>query len=269
MAEDKPNQIYPNYPTSTPSEMPFYNPDPSIRGGNFDDMVKNRGIRLIHAKATPCPNILTLDSNAHQPNCPFCNNNGFQYYTSQEIWGTFSGNSIQKTFEAHGVWEIGTAVVTLPTEYPDGTEADFNSFDKLTVPDFTVRLWELKEYEPRPGNVQQLRYPIEKVDYVSSILQNGTVLKTYAQGTDFTINATGDIVWIDGRQPGFDPMTGHGEVLTWSFYANPVYLVVQTLRELRVTQELVNGQKTARRLPQQVLVRRDFLPTAAETLVKT
>jgi hypothetical protein len=222
---------------------------------------------MTHEKATPCPNILTLDSNAHEPQCTFCDNNGFQHYGAKDIWGTFTGNSIQKTFEAHGVWEIGTAVVTLPTEYPDGTEADFNAFDRLTLPDFTVRLWELKEYEPRPGNVQQLRYPIEKVDRVSSILQSGQVEKIYTQGVEFNI-VNGNIVWVDGMQPSYDPLTGHGEVLTWSFYAHPVYLVVQTLRELRITQELVAGQKVARRLPQQVLVRRDFLPTAAETLVK-
>ncbi|CAN5950525.1 unnamed protein product [Sphagnum jensenii] len=248
--------------------MPMYSPDPSIKGSSFDDILKNRGVRFVHAKATPCPNILTLDSNAHEPNCTFCDNNGFMHYDPKDIWGMFTGNSIQKTFEAHGVWEIGTAVVTLPTEYPDGTQADFNAFDKLTIPDFTVRLWELKEYEPRPGNIQQLRYPIVNVDRVSSILQAGSVQKIYTQGVNFNINAQGDIVWIDGMQPAYNPQTGHGEVLTWSFYANPVYLVVQTLRELRVTQELVNGQKVATRLPQQILVRRDFLPTAAETLVK-
>lgn len=240
----------------------MYNPDPSIRGASFDQILKNRGVRFIHAKATPCPNILTLDSNAHEPQCTFCDNNGFQHYDPKDIWGVFSGNSIQKTFEAHGVWEIGTAVITLPTEYPDGTEADFNAFDKLTIPDFTVRLWELKEYEVRPGNIQQLRYPIEKVDRASSILQHGQVEKIYKQGVNFNINTAGDIVWIDGMQPHVN------EVLTWSFYAHPVYLVVQTLRELRITQELVNGEKVARRLPQQVLVRRDFLPTAGETIVK-
>ncbi len=262
MAKDKPTEIYPSYPTNTPSEMPMYNPDPSIRGQNFDDFLKNRGVRLIHEKATPCPNILTLNSNAHEPNCNFCDNNGFLHYDPKDIWGVFSGNSIQKTFEAHGVWEIGTAVITLPTEYPDGTEADFNSFDKLTIPDFTVRLWELNEYEVRPGNKQSLRYPIVSVNFAGSILQAGKVEKTYTQGVNFNISAQGEIAWIDGMQPQV------GEVLTWSFYAHPVYLVVQTLRELRITQELVNGQKVPRRLPQQVLVRRDFLPNAAESIVK-
>ena len=180
----------------------------------------------------------------------------------------FSGNSIQKTFEAHGVWEIGTAVITLPTQYPDGREADFNAFDRLILPDFTVRLWELKEYEPRPGMTQQLRYPIRSVEYVSSISKDGKSETRYYEGTDFTINADGQIVWKAGRTPNYDAQSKHGDVLTWSFYASPVYLVVQTLRELRVTQEMnVMGQKTPRRLPQQVLVRRDFLPTVAETIV--
>jgi hypothetical protein len=265
MSMDKPDAVYPSYPTTTRSEMPLYIPDPSIKGQSFDDLLKNRGIRFIHKKATPCPNILTVDNNAHEPDCHFCDNNGMLHYGKEEIFGVFSGNSIEKTFEAHGVWEIGSAVITFPTEYPDGTQADFNTFDKLTIPDFTVRLWELKEYEPRPGMTQKLRYPIEKVDYVSSVV-NG-VQKFYHENVDFTINPQGEIVWVFGRTPHWDPVTQHGEVLTWSFYAHPVYLVVQSLRELRVTQELVNGQKISRRLPQQILVRRDFLPGRGEALV--
>ena len=255
--------------TSTPSEMPLFNPDFSIRGDNFDQILQQRGVRFIHERATPCPNILSEDNNAHEPNCPFCDNNGMIHYNAKEVWGVFTGNAIQKTFEAHGVWEIGTAVVTLPTHYPDGTEADFNGFDKLTIPDFTVRLWEIKEYEPRPGNTQSLRYPVVNVDYVSSISHDGQTLKQYYAGIDFNIDSNGDIVWIDGRQPKYDHKTGHGEVLTWSFFAHPVYLVVQILRELRITQEMVNGKKTPRKLPQTVLVKRDFLPTAGESIVNT
>jgi len=267
-----PVQTYPPpaiAPTSIPSEMPMWTPDVSINGNNFDQLLSQRGVRMIHEKATPCPNILTVDSNAHEPNCPFCDNNGFLHYGREEIFGVFSGNSIQKTFEAHGVWEIGSAVVTLPSHYPDGREADFNGFDRLVLPDFTVRLWELKEYEPRPGGVQELRYPIVSVDYASSISRDGQTEKKYVVGVDFNINADGNIVWVPGREPHYDPHTGHGEVITWSFYAAPVYLVVQVLRELRVTQEMnVKGQKSPRKLPQQVLVKRDFLPTAGESIVK-
>lgn len=248
-------------PTST--EMPGYTPDFSLNIKNFDQLLSQRGIRMIHEKAIPCPNILTVDSNAHEPNCKFCDNNGFLHYGKQEIWGILSGNSIQKTFEAHGVWEIGTAVVTLPTMYPDGKPADFNSFDRLILPDFTVRLWELKEYEPSQEGKQKLRYPVREVEYASSISRSG-VEKRYFQGIDFNIDPDGDVRWVPGKEPNYDSTSEHGEVISWSFYSAPVYLVVQVLRELRVSQEMVGGNKVPRKLPQQVLVRRDFLPTSSD-----
>lgn len=263
MAQDKPTEIYPKSPTSTPSPMPLVIPDPSIFGASFDQLLSNRGIRMLHAKAAPCPNIQTVDDNAHQPNCQFCDNNGFLHYDEKEIWATFGGNSIQKTFEAHGVWEMGMATVTAPTEYPDGTEADFNTYDRLRIPDFTVRMWELKEYEPRSGRTQELRYPIQKVDYACSIVDG--IQKFYRQGVDFNIT-DGNIVWVAGKTPEYNSDTEHGEPITWAFYAEPVYYVVQTLRELRITQELHAGNKVAKRLPQSILVKRDFLPGKSETI---
>lgn len=220
---------------------------------------------MLHSKAVPCPNVQTIDDNAHQPNCPFCDNNGFIHYDEKEIWATFGGNSIQKTFEAHGVWEVGMATVTAPTEYPDGSEADFNTYDRLRIPDFTVRMWELKEYEPRPGNVQDLRYPVEKIDYAMAVINGVQVF--YISGTDFNVDNDGKIVWVEGRQPPYNAATGHGVPIAWSFYAAPIYYVVQTLRELRITQELQQGGKVAKRLPQSILVKRDFLPGKAETIV--
>lgn len=265
---DKPSQVYPppaQAVTSTPSMMPLYLPDPSIKGISFDQLLSQRGIRFVHRKAVPCPNILTVDSNAHAPDCQFCDDSGIIYYDNKEIWGIFQGNSIEKTFEAHGVWEVGTAVVTLPTEYADASgQADFNTYDKLTIPDFTVRMWEMKEYEPREGGKQRLRYPIKKVEFASSI-RNG-VQRFFEPGVDFNIDSDGNIEWVPGKEPHYDSSTEHGEVIIWSFFANPVYVVVQSLRELRITQELVGGQKVAKRLPQQVLVKRDFMIGPGEKL---
>lgn len=269
MSMDPPNKQFPNPPatsvTSTASPMPMWLPDPSIKGASFDQLLSQRGIRFIHHRAIPCMNIKSTDFEAHEPDCKFCDDSGVIYYSSQEIWGVFSGNSIEKTFEAHGVWEVGSAVVTLPTTYPDGTQADFNTFDRLEMPDYTVRLWELKGYEPRPGNIQSLRYPIEKVEYASSIVDG--VQTFYYENTDFTVNADGQIVWIDGRQPVYDPVLERGAVIGWAYFAKPVYVVLQSLRELRVTQELIGGIKTTIRLPQQILVKRDFMVGSGEKIV--
>jgi hypothetical protein len=212
-------------------------------------------------------NVESTDFQAHQPDCPFCDDSGLIYYESKELWGVFSGNSIEKTFEAHGIWEVGSAVVTLPTEYADGTQADFNTYDRLELPDFTVRLWQLKMYEPRLGGIQDLRYPVQKIDYSSSISLG--VQKFYQVGVDFNVDTNGSIVWISGKEPSYNTSNERGEVIGWAYFAKPIYIVLQSLRELRITQEMVNGQKVAKRLPQQILVRRDFLVGTGEKIANT
>jgi hypothetical protein len=252
---------YPTSPFSYPSLNPQFIADPSIRGNNFDQILQNRGIRFIHRKSAPCPNIRSLEDNSHNPNCPLCDGNGIIYYEEKEIFGVFTGNSLQKNFEMQGIWEIGTATVTLPIEYPDGSPAEFNTYDQLVIPDFTVRLWELKEYEPRIDMQQQLRYPITSVDFLASAVDDQ--LNPFEAGVDYNIN-NGKIEWIPGREPSYDNTTERGDVYVASYFANPVYVVLQHLRELRITQELVDGQKVPRRLPQEVLVKRDFLANDAE-----
>ena len=247
---------YPTYPTSSPSPMPLWIPDPSLKGASFDQLINQWGIRFIHTKVTPCPNIETVFDNSHTPNCPLCDD-GMLPYTAKEIWGVFYSNSLEKNFEYQGLWEVGTAVVTLPTEYPDGTQAEFNTYDQLTIPDFKVKMWELKEYKPTSNNKQEFRYPILDVDYVSSAVNDQLVV--YERGVNFNI-VDGQIEWIAGMTPIFNAAQNKGDVYVIQYYANPVYVVLQHMRELRITQEMnTQGQKVARRLPQQILVRRDFL----------
>ena len=267
MSMDKPNKNLgpPSLaPTSTPQFMPPQIPDPSVRGISWDQLLQQRGIRFIHRRAVPCPNMSRLDDNNHIPDCPHCDDSGIIYYDEREVVGVFQSNSIEKTFEQHGIWEIGSAVVTMPTEYADGTQADFNTYDELLIPDFTVRMWELKEYEPSPDNLQYLRYPVQKVDYLS-VISNGQV-KRFNQGDDFNVTTDGAIEWLPGKAPDYDNTREVGDVFSVSYYAYPVYKVLQPLRELRISQEWVNGQKIAKRLPQQILVRRDFLVGAGEKI---
>jgi ribosomal protein S27E len=254
--------LYPVSPTSMSSNLPLFIPDPSIKGVAFDQLLQNRGIRFIHKKCTPCPNIETVFDNSHNPNCPLCND-GLLFYAEKEIWGVFYSNSLEKNFEYQGLWEIGSAVVTLPTEYPDGTPAEFNTFDQLVIPDFKVRMWELKEYRPTTNRQQQFRYPIFEAEFVASAVNDQLVV--YTRGINFNI-VDGNIEWVSGQTPSFNIADNKGDVYVVQYYANPVYNVLQHLRELRITQELnLQGQKVPKRLPQQVLVKRDFLRNKPRT----
>lgn len=253
---DKPSQQYSNPPNTYASPMPDYIPDISIRGEAWDQLAQNRGIRFIHKMAAPCPNMKNLLDNNHEPDCPFCDGSQILYIQEKEIWGTFSNNTLEKMFEVQGVWEIGTAVITFPTEYPDAEQADFNVFDKLECPDFQIRLSDLKEYEDNGSLQTSTKYPIIKIFDMSSVVSG--VLKKYVQGVDFNI-VNGNIQWVSGNQPKYNDVEEMGEVLSITYSASPVYNVLQTLHEIRATQQLINGVKTAKRLPQQILVKRDFL----------
>jgi hypothetical protein len=246
---DKPTQTIPNTTTSTPPPYPNQIIDPSMQGANFNQLIQNRGIRFEHSRAISCPNIVDLEDNNHLPNCELCDNSGIIYYSPKEIIGAFLGNSMEKTFEYNGVWETGTAVVTFPTEYSDGILAEFAMYDRLKILDYTVRLFEKKEYKVTTSDLQQLRYPIQKIEYLIAVI-NGVIVE-YVLGTNFTLDS-GKIKWVTGFTP---PV---GQVLSISYYANPYYIVLNPLRELRVTQQMINGQKTTIRLPQQIVIKRDY-----------
>ena len=239
--------------TSLPPFAPLI-PDFSIERGQFNQILENRGVRFMHYRALPCPNINGLDQNSHDPLCPHCDSNNIIYYRPKEIFGHFSGNATQKQFEFNGVFESSTAVVTLPSEYSDGEQADFSVFDKLVAVDFMIQTWEKKEYVNRP--IQQLRYPILQVEYM--VTATSSILKEYFLGIDFNI-IDGKIEWISGRAPSYDSLTDTGQTFSVRYLARPAYIVANMLRELRVSQQVgLDGVKRAVRLPQQLVVKRDF-----------
>ena len=253
---DKPSQVYPSAAGTFASMMPNNIPDPSMKGDSFNELLSNRGIRFVHHVAVPCPNMGSVGANNHIPECPFCDNSQIIHLPGKEIWGVFTSNSLEKMFEVQGIWEIGTAVVTFPTAYGDGEQADFNTFDKLVCPDFQVRLNDIKQYEQTSNNRQKLRYPIISIQYMASV-RNGQMYE-YENNVDYRI-VDGEIEWL--KRPFYNDLEEVGEVLSITYTANPVYTVLNLMHEMRVTQEydIMSGNKVARRLPQQVLVKRDFL----------
>lgn len=261
---DKPSASTPVTPTSVRPQFPSMIPDPSMMGINFDQILKNRGIRFLHSRALPCPNMSSMDDNNHNPLCTHCDGSGILYYREKEIFGVMVSNSVEKQFEYNGIWETGTAVVTFPTEYVDGEQAEFSLYDRLVVQDYTVRLWEKKQYEPRIGRLQQLRYPIHNVEYLITVTD--AAVKEFVQGTDFDI-VGGLIQWVDGKEPDYDQVNEMGQIFSVSYYANPVYIVMQPMRELRVSQQMLpDGTKVAIRLPQQIVVKRDYFVNKPEKI---
>lgn len=241
-------------------------PDPLLDKIAYDELIKNRGLRWKHFKGTPCPNLGDLEIQSHDPNCNACEN-GMLFYEGGEVHGVFQANRLERMYEIQGVWDVGEAVITFSANMDDidgnpglGAPVDLQHFDKLMCLDYTFRWQELIEHSH--VGIDRLRYPALTVEFVATV--SGKV-KNFYVGRDFQITSEGFIEWLpNGNKPTYDQLNSRGEVYTISYCARPVFYVVQLLHEIRATKAAKPGtrnEKIAVRLPQQVLIRRDYLFT--------
>ena len=230
--------------------------------GQFNQLIENRGIRFMHYRAITCPNLNGLNENSHSPTCPHCTGKNIIYYRPKEIFGFFSGNSNQKQFEFNGYFESTSATVTFPSEYQDGEPADFSIFDRVVAVDYLVQTYEMKEYEVRKDLTQQLRFPIDRVEYLITADDSG--IREFSAGVDFNI-VDGKIQWVADKSPSYSLATQIGDVYSVRYLTQPSYLVVNLIRELRASQQTGSDNiKRAIRLPQQLVLKREFFQNPSE-----
>lgn len=255
----RPSKTFPQSPGFVRDMTPKNLPDPQMNPVAFEELIKNRGIRWQHFKASQCPNIRDLEVGLHDPNCSKCEN-GMLFYGGAEVHGFFQNHKLEKIFEVIGQWDIGEAVVTFSAYADDadgnpgkGPAIDLQAFDKLICLDYEFRWQQLIEYSPL--GVDRLRYPALSVEFLS------TVDKQYYVDVDFVINDAGRIQWLGANRPSYDQMLSRGEIYTVAYTARPVFYVTQLLHEIRATKAMdpTTGTITAIRLPQQVMIRRDYL----------
>ena len=255
----RPSRTFPNSPGQVRKMTPDNLPDPSLDPLAFEQLIKNRGLRWKHEKAVPCPAVSDIEQQMHDPNCVICEN-GMVFYGCSEVHGLFSNNKLERMYEIIGVFDVGQAVVTFSAykDGPDGTPGmgeavSMQHWDKLTCLDYQFR-WQ-ERIEKSPTGIDRLRYPALDIEFVA------TKSKKYFVNTHFEINADGNVQWISQDQPSYDQLNQRGEVYTISYNAQPVFYVVQLLHEIRATKAIdpMTGQSKAIRLPQQVLIMRDYL----------
>lgn len=222
----------------------------------FEQLIRAKGIRMIHQKPLPCPNQLTLNGNDHDPNCNNCYN-GFIYYDAKEFIGAFMGNSINRQFGMNGTWDLDQAQIVVPSKDKDGNEMDFQFFDQIIIPDFTVRYYQ--RVEASQTGVDRLHFPGAKIDKV--IGADGT---EYVPGIDCTVDDRGYVRWLGSNRPGYNLDIDSGHIYSINYYTKPSFTIISLPHQLRVTQtKLPDGTSVQARFPQLVVVRKDFIPHQA------
>lgn len=228
----------------------------NLQENDFNATIANHGVRVSHEKSMLCPNVVgRLGTGEHDANCEACEG-GFLYYDRQEVFAVHQDNELKEFFQINGLWEANTVLLSTPTKLDDNvTEFYVHRFDRIILLDFLVRISERLERDTS-RTYDILRYKACTIEQVERIEADGITRKIYVQGTDYEIEPDdGNITWLPG---GDNP--AELEIYTISYYYQPVYLVDMQLHEGRYS---LNGfkkaTKTANRLPQALICKRDFL----------
>jgi hypothetical protein len=219
----------------------------------FEELIAHHGIRMIHSRPVPCPNVRDLNDGSHSPACNFCFN-GFFYYDKKEFVGVLFSNSMDRRFQAQGTWDLDNAYIIVPVRDSDGEILDVQYFDQIVIPDFTVRYYQRIEHSQ--SGIDRAQFPVISIDYL--VDASG---KVYSPDVDF-IADNGRISWVQGgERPGYDPIQDKGVIYSVNYYTRPAFTVVGLPHQLRMTQTKdETGNNVQARYPQLCSVRKDFIP---------
>lgn len=210
-----------------------------VDGGDVRKFVVGKSVRLWWEQGVPCPcrgvqelNGVTRSTGEPSPTCTFCHGAGIMYVNGQQIVAMMTSTSESKTlYSEYGQYAKGTAWLTLLPEHV----ADY--LDRYTLLD-GIRTH--SEVRRRVSLVENLRYPVIRRTFpVGSI--NDSSAKVYTtvgvqwcmaagsdgvttgteleEGSDFSVNADGQIDWSLGDDANTAPAVG--DLYSIRYYARP------------------------------------------------
>lgn len=236
--------------------------DVSLNPESFEQLIKSQGIRMIHSRPVPCPNVKDLHDASHSPACNRCYN-GFIYYNPVEFIGAISNNTFDRKFNINGEWDLDQAQILVPVRDRAENIIDVQYFDQILIPDAApVRYYQRIEHSQ--SGIDRCQFPVIKVDFI--IGQGG---QRFYPGKDVIIK-DGRLHWI-GNRPGYDPTLNRGEVYSVNYYTHPVFTVIGLPHQIRAaqTQSLdgLGNPNIQARFPQLSIVRKDFIPFDANDFI--
>lgn len=235
------------------AQMKLPTPNVTMNPESFDDFIRGHGVRMIHKRPVPCPNVKDINASDHSPSCNLCFN-GYVYYNKSFFTGAFMGNGLNRRFGPEGSWDVDEAQIIIPVKDEAGNILDVQYFDQIEVPDFTVRYYQRIEHNQ--DGIDRPQFKVHSLDYV--IDANG---KVYQPGVDVIVTPDGRLKWI-GDRPGYDPVAHRGVVYSVNYYTAPTFSIVNLPHQLRITQtkDPAGGNNVQARFPQLAVVRKDFIP---------
>lgn len=228
---------------------------------NLNQLVEDLGVRVRVWKSTTCPNMTSIESLDHDPNCPVCSNNMIDFDCFETV-AMFQQQDLVEQFKVHGTFSIDEAMVTFKSGI------SLQTFAKIEILDFEEEFYELIQRQDSADTLtDKLKYPACKVTAVFAIRNNQKV--RFYPGTDFDLDLNGSIVWKGAHNPN------DREIYSVYYTYHPVYRATKAVHRDRFSQynnvrelngstipasaiKSVNG-RTFVKLPEEWVLRRDYL----------
>lgn len=220
---------------------------------NFRRLILQKGMRMTWQQAAMCPcrSILsnggiTQPTGEFDPECEECFGRGVIYHTPLQIRGIFEDASRRpEKYAIYGEHISGTAGLSTLAEHA------LNFKDRVVLDDNRMTYMEAKT---RRKTVERVRFPVAERSVVVGTSGDSTVAETITvdaayvrkadpngkinpyvlvEGTDFTINGSGELDWSLGDSRGTAPLIGSEYSIT--YYGKPTYIVIDTPYQYRNT----------------------------------
>lgn len=199
----------------------------------FDNLLHQRGVKLIHYRAIRCPIGLQDESDIHRTHADHSGcSNGFIYKPIGRVTTVFTSNATDPKHLDVGFYDGSTVVVTFPRFY-DGPTSESQNDNRILVRPYdrfyleeeniTTAIWDLT-HRRNDGLPDRVEFPVLRVHHLIDSNQHW-----WYQDQNFTLDAVGNIVWNPGDGP--EPGTVYS---VWYEY-RPYWYVDRLVHEIRVT----------------------------------
>jgi len=231
-------------------------PDRSLRTGRVDfrdddlsRVIMQKGLALRWTQSAPCPcssrtNELNLDldyigagdasiDTQYNPGCPVCDGGGTIYHSAQTVQGIVTRAEGQYLNARFGGYRDGVINITLEPEHLPSFGDRFEILDSVMLYQETI--------EDNGADTLPLRFPIipRTITLATGDVTVGVMYAAYAgvdfqtvntelsEGVHFSINAQGEIAWID-KPVGISKFS-------FTYFIHPTYTCIAFANSVRDT----------------------------------
>jgi len=166
-----------------------------LKPEKFDALVDQQGVRVKVYRSTYCPNVKSIDGAEHELECPLCHGSGFIDRRPIETMAVIQNQALETTARPEGLVDGNTVQAT----FLQGVELQY--FTLVELCDFTDVFFQ--RVKRQSGQVDVLRYPAHRVNIL--VDSSG---KEYFEGSDFKLDANGNIQWCMAKDTSSIPDKG-------------------------------------------------------------